>query len=590
MAGTVLELTDVITPDQLGTRIANMWHTWDIGRRVKKDEWVEIRKYVYATDTRQTSNAKLPWSNSTTIPKLCQIRDNLFSNYVATMFPKRRWLKWEGASKEDEGEEKVGAIKDYMMWIVSQKEFRDEVHKLIYDYIDYGNVFATVEWVDESTEREDGVKPAYIGPRVKRISPLDIVINPVAADFKKSPKIIRSLMTLGEAKAYIEQINSTPEQKEIANEVWKYLMGARHRSQNYGGDYKEVDDFYEVDGFTSYRYYLDSDYMELLTFYGDYYDTETDTFYKNHMIVVADRHKVIYNEPHTINTGNIPIFHSGWRVRQDNLWAMGPLDNLIGMQYRIDHVENLKADLFDLTVFPPIKIKGVVDDFEWGPFERIYTDSDGDVELMSPKVDIMTANLEISSYEQRMEEMAGAPKEAMGFRTPGEKTMYEVQRLENAASRVFQSKISQFEEQIIEPLLNAMLAEARANMTSETIRVINDEFKTVGFRQITKTDLSALGRLKPVAARHFAEKAEMVQNLTNFFQGPLGSDPEIKTHFSSIKLAQMFEDILGIEDYEIVQSYVRLSEQAEAQQESMAMEEQTMMAQATPAGITPEDF
>ena len=35
-----------------------------------------------------------------------------------------------------------------------------------------------------------------------------------------------------------------------------------------------------------------------------------------------------------------------------------------------------------------------------------------------------------------MEEMAGAPKEAMGFRSPGEKTAYEVQRMENAASQV----------------------------------------------------------------------------------------------------------------------------------------------------------
>jgi hypothetical protein len=41
---------------------------------------------------------------------------------------------------------------------------------------------------------------------------------------------------------------------------------------------------------------------------------------------------------------------------------MGPLDNLVGMQYRIDHLENLKADVFDLIAFPPLKIKGYVED------------------------------------------------------------------------------------------------------------------------------------------------------------------------------------------------------------------------------------
>ncbi|MCL5460301.1 hypothetical protein M3M33_16810, partial [Loigolactobacillus coryniformis] len=77
---------------------------------------------------------------------------------------------------------------------------------------------------------------------------------------------------------------------------------------------------------------------------------------------------------------------SGWRERQNNLWAMGPLANLIGMQYRLDHIENMKADLFDLTTFPPMKIKGVVSDFEWGPMEKIFVDSDGDVELLTPNL------------------------------------------------------------------------------------------------------------------------------------------------------------------------------------------------------------
>jgi len=52
----------------------------------------------------------------------------------------------------------------------------------------------------------------------------------------------------------------------------------------------------------------------------------------------------------------------------------------------------------------------------------------------------------------------------MGFRSPGEKTKYEVQRLENASARIFQNKINQFEEQIVEPLLNAMLELARRNL------------------------------------------------------------------------------------------------------------------------------
>src|SRR5690606_28773647 len=155
---------------------------------------------------------------------------------------------------------------------------------------------------------------------------------------------------------------------------------------------------------------------------------------------------------------------AGWRVRQDNLWAMGPLDNLVGMQYRLDHIENMKADVFDLVTFPPLKIKGIVNDFTWGPMEKIYVDADGDVELLSPNVQALQANVGRAAIEQRREERAGSPKEAMGFRTPREKTACEVQRLENAASRIFQNKTAQFEEQIIEPILNAMLVLAQNHL------------------------------------------------------------------------------------------------------------------------------
>jgi len=592
MAGKTLDLTDVITKDELACEIARMWHEWDLRREKWKAEKVELRKFLFATDTSVTSNSSLPWFNKTHIPKLCQIRDNLVANYMASLFPKRKWLMWEGLRKEDEEPKKTEAIKDYMAYAISQRQFKDEITRLIYDYIDYGNPIGTAEWVDESTKHPDTgeIRVGYVGPQIKRLNPLDVVMNPIAPNARSSPKIIRTMMSLGEAKKFLESETKTQEQKELATAVWSYLLEVREKSHQYAGDFKEVDDYFTMDGFGSFKEYLGSAYIEILSFVGDIYDRHSDTLYEKHVIHVIDRHKVVYKEPHPVPSGELPYHHAGWRIRQDNIWAMGPLDNLVGMQYRIDHVENLKADLFDLTVFPPLKIRGMVEDFEWGPFERIYVGDEGDVELMSPKADILQANIEIQQYEQRMEEMAGSPREAMGFRSPGEKTAFEVQRLENAASRIFQAKIKQFEEQILEPLLNEMLALARTNLTTDTIRVIDDEFKSVGFREITQEDLSAQGRLKPVAARHFAEKAELTQNLNNLFNSALGADPAIKAHFSSKKMAEMLEELLGFEDFEIVQDFVRLSEEQDAQRLINAGQEQTAVEAVTPAGIAEDDF
>ena len=92
MASKVASLTSELHPDNASDWIVRLWDNFHNQRRVKVDEWKELRNYIFATDTRSTSNQTLPWKNSTTIPKICQIRDNLHSNYISALFPNDNWL------------------------------------------------------------------------------------------------------------------------------------------------------------------------------------------------------------------------------------------------------------------------------------------------------------------------------------------------------------------------------------------------------------------------------------------------------------------------------------------------------------------
>ncbi len=588
--GTVLELESVVSPERKASEIAKMFRTWDMAKEDSKRAWLEVRNYIFATDTTTTTNASLPWKNKTTTPKLTQIRDNLQANYMASIFPKRRFVKWEAGSPKSATKEKRKLLEDYTFSLVSHPEFKNVIKQLISDFIDTGNCFAMPDWRDESVESETSIKLGYKGPVAKRISPYDIVFNPTAATFRDSPKIIRSLESIGDLENVLAAWSKDSSQAEVAKNTLNYLKDIRKTA--YGVDsFKEKDEAYRVDGFESYHAYLNSGTVELLYFYGDYYDPEEQKLYKNRKIVVADRHRIVFDGdiPHSI--AKAPIFHVGWRDRPDNLWCMGPLDNLVGLQYRIDHVENLKADVFDLIAAPVLKIKGFVEKFEWKPFGRIHVDNDGDVEVLAPEAQALNANLEISVLEQKMEEMAGAPKEAMGFRTPGEKTMYEVQRLENAASRIFSNKIALFEEQLLEPLLNSMILLARQYGVEDQIKIIDPEFGAELWVDVSTEDLALPGRIRPVTARHFADKAQLVQNINNFFQSAAGQDPSIKRHFSGIKLAKMFEELLEIEDWELVEQNIAISEETEAAKlTSQAQEDVFSMSQAPsiyepPAGM-----
>ena len=590
MTGKVLYIEDAIVQDQLACRISEYFIDWSARRQPKVQDWEETQRYIFATDTTKTSNSKLPWSNKTTIPKLSQIRDNLFANYMATMFPKRKWMIWEAFSQEDQ--DKASSIEQYIGWCIDRNEFYDEAAKLVLDYIDYGNCFGTVEWIDlrqaaPGPADSPKAKVGYVGPIIRRISPLDIVFNPAAESFSRSPKIVKSLISFGELKEMLEREAMDEHEKEDAQILYTYLKDYRQHVSDYAGDVASKDALYQIAGFDSFQAYLESNYCEILTFYGDIYDHEKDEFLRNQVIKIVDRHKIISKRTHPAFFGTAPIYHAGWRLRPDNLWAMGPLDNLVGMQYRIDHLENIKADCFDLIAFPPLKVKGYVDDFVWQPMERIYIGDDSDVEMVAPDVAALQADTQIAILEQKMEEMAGSPKEAMGFRTPGEKTAYEVQRLENAAARIFQNKIAQFERQIIENLLNAMLELAKRNMGPLTIKAFNDEFKMSVFKDLSPDDITGMGRIRPVAARHFAEQAEIVQNLNNFFSSP--AYQAVALHISSEAVASLWEDLLNLEDYNIVQPYIALTEQAQAQRIQNSSQEQAMMDTMTPGGVFPGD-
>lgn len=588
MVGQVKQLESILYPDAMACRIAEDWIVKDMSRQLWKTNIEEIMRYVFATDTTQTSNAILPWKNKTTIPKLCQIHDNLYANYTATIFPQRKSVIWEANEQQPDSVAKRDAIQNYMIWVMQQPSFKQEMYKSILDYIQKGNTMVTVEWIDQRVEMDGKVQGGYVGPSVRRINPLDIVMDPTASTFINSPKVVRSILSLGEIKEMLERM-SNDENREEYKKLWAYLKEIRSSARSTdGGEWQTNNALYQIDGFTSFRDYLTSDYVELLTFYGDAYDPDADIFLKNHVITVCDRHKLIGKKPNPSFFGYPPIFHSAWRKRQDNLWGMGPLENLVGLQYRMDHCENMKADIYDLTTYPVQMITGFVEDFVWRPGEKIFAGEEGKVELVTPDVNALSANFEIDAIERRMEEMAGAPREAMGIRTPGEKTKYEVQRLENASARLFQNKIRQYEEEILEPVLNAMLELARRNMASSTtITVFDNEFNAASFQTLTTEDITGAGRIRPVAARHFAEQAEAIQNLTNLTNSGLWQ--VVQPHFSSVKLAKYVEDAFNLKDFEMVTPYVALSEQAEAQKLMQAHEEQTMMQTETASGIG-EDY
>lgn len=573
-----------LEPHALAEQITSLYSSWQTSRQVWLNRVKEVIQYVYATSTRETTNSKNPWSHSTVVPKLTQIHDNLGANYANALFAGREFFTFEPAKRDEATEGKRTAIVNYLSTKHDYNGFRGVMKKLLDDWVQTGNCFCRVEYVREMEEDPIMGTPivTYEGPKVVRISPYDIVFDPTVSEFKDSPKVLRELITKGELYRRIED---SPEGDEYdMAEVGRlrdfYSVLATWSEANVN-KYLQM----QMDGFESPWNYFTSGRVELLHFIGDIYDCQTGQLHKSRLMTVCDRRYLIRNTSLDDLQGFGKIYHAGWRKRPDNLWGQGPLDNLVGMQYLINHLENARADGFDQMLSPDRVHVGVVEIENDGPVTNYYiTDGNGSVNNLAPDPSVLNADTQIQYKEAQMEAYAGAPREAMGIRSPGEKTKFEVQSLQNAASRLFQTKIEDFEIELVEPVLNGELEVSVKNLnTADVIKVLDEDFGVQEFLTITREDLYARGKLKARGASHYAKQAQLVQELQGFAM-VLQADPAMGVHFPAKARAKAWNDAMGFSKLDLFKPFGAIEEQMEMAE--LQQSAQDVMDQFTAAGET----
>lgn len=553
MSGNVLTLINGTEEEAvLAQQIAEWYKSWDDNRSVYKNTMAEVQEYIQATDTTQTENDLNGWNNITHIPKITQIRDSLYANYQTGLFPNEDWLRWEYEGTIETEAQKKPVIQGYMSNKVRHPEFRRTINQLLLDYIDYGNAYAYSEYVRDVRLDVDGNEEViFEGPLPRRIDPNDIVYNPSASTWEETPVIVKSTMTEADFSKWLERQATEVQTKgkrslEVRNKAKAGTLSSE--------DMEKVRKI-ELAGLGNLNEYLTGNLVDVLTFYGDIYDNLSGKLLVNQKIIVVDRSIVLEQQDNPSWTGK-PIVHAAWRVRPGNLLGMSVLENLIGMQYRINHLENMKADALDLNVYPPIIVKGNVPEFNYAPLSQIHIpDPDtGSIDLIGPDLRALQVDLEIQNIMDWMEEFAGTPKETMGFRTPGEKTAFEVNQLMTNAGRVYQEKITNFEIMILEPLLNSMLSDARNNMTSTDLALVFDELTQASkFVEVSPSDVKTSGKLRPVGARHFSEQRQLIQNLVGVMSSPLG--PKLLPHMAGTDLYKALDNALGIEKWKLFGDY-----------------------------------
>lgn len=540
--------------DTIAARISEQWTSWQSKREVNRAKWEEIESYLFATDTLSLNSGM--HDHTTHIPITAEFKEELESLIFSAVYPGEDFLGWRPYDTQAASRSKREKILAYIKNRHALNGFDKTLRKLVQDLVIYGNAFVQVVHRSPSTG-------GYRGPQPIRISPYDIVFDPTATDFRKTPKILRVVKPIGDFHKWCTEQGI---EDEVRDEV------IQRRYQKSVGTFVDTNKNKQFlpDGFTDIQSYYDSGVVELLFMYGDIYDEESGQLLVDTCYVIADRVTVV----HSFEAKDAHIFKASWAEKPDNLWSQGPLDKVIGMNYQINHRENSKSDALDRYIHPDRVFIGDVEevyDSETGQ-TRYLAPEGGGVTDLSPDTTVLTADMHIDRLTAQSRSAAGLPPQLQGYRTPGEKTLGEVSALMDAGMRKFIHKAEQFEIDLLEPMIRSEIILARENFVSMVEAQTVDENGLPTFLEVTEDDLKSNGVLVPIGARRFTlqnKQLNMINTLANSNLGQL-----VGTHLNSYALAQAVEDLGGLKEFKVFEQFAAIDEQAEMQQQAAIAEQQ----------------
>lgn len=565
--------------------LVNLYTNFKNSRSKWEEENDEVSKFVFATDTRSTVQQSATFKNTTTIPKLAQVRNNIITSYEEHLFPTTDWIQWDAATQDAATKEKADIVKSYVQTKAADSNLKGIAQLLVQDWTDKGFCAAEVVFCNEKTQDVNGNPvQAYYGARARRLNPNDVVYDVLAPDLETATKVVRSVYSLGGLKKL-----SIDNPEVLSPEEFESIKRRRHEVRgalvDANGKEKYLVRQLQRAGFGDIVEYMLSDQYELLTFYGNFYDEDNDILYDNHRIQVLDRAIVLKKEPITSLTGKHSVKIAVWEFREGTLAPIGPLHRIVGLQYKLDKLENQRADKFDQLINPTTVERGDVTFYgvRGEPGGHYKVEEGGDVTELVESAVVLQADTQIQFTLALMDDLSGNPKESIGQRTPGEKTRFEVQLLDSGQNKMFRNKVKKFEDEMLSPILQEFLAIGRRNISqTDLIKLYDNEMNTVVFQQITRDDLNISGRLRAAGATIFAERANALQNLTNLANTNVMNLTQ--QHWSRIKMAKTVEELSGLKQYEMVFPNIGIQEDEQTKRLAQQSQDKT-----TENALTGED-
>ena len=111
--------------------LVNLYTNYKNSRSKWEEENDEVSKFVFATDTRSTVQQSAMFKNTTTIPKLAQVRNNIITSYEEHLFPTTDWIQWDAATQDAAIKEKADIVKSYVQTKAADSNLKGTAQLLV---------------------------------------------------------------------------------------------------------------------------------------------------------------------------------------------------------------------------------------------------------------------------------------------------------------------------------------------------------------------------------------------------------------------------------------------------------------------------
>lgn len=527
--------------EDLASFVLTTLETYRNAREEVEQSWLECwAKYLNTPNTesllkgsilKRVGDVEVEWRHKLTGAKAYEAVETVVGYLMAATFPNRDWFDLEPLEPYvDDNMTLARLIRKHITNKLDECGFKSQYAVFLRQLVITGTSVLALPWRNEEARsykrtREEGpdgpmylaeemLECCYDAPDIQVLDMFDCYVDPYSTDPNNSAFIRKVHKTKGElinlAKAGTYDLDPMDVVEISQGTGYNTSSSRKYLLTSFEG--------------VETRTWSPADTVELIEFWGDYYDSDNGEYIKDCVITLLDD-KVIGYEENPYWCGK-PFVIGTYSRTGHTPYGFGGIQPILGLLHQLDIITNQRLDNLELNVngMWTLRADGVLQPNEvYTEPGRVFLVGDhNDLQPLAPQNQMWTVTYqEAGLLEQTIDKSFGTGNyiSANQQRSGERVTAAEVAAVRDAGG----NRLSTIHKHIEESVLYIFLAKLHSLVQQFTInpvkvRVAGEGADEYNYWELEPTDLNLPVKLRPIGSDNVIERKNYVQSRLEFVQ------------------------------------------------------------------------